>query len=260
LKSGVLVALARGRRKIGFGRGMEHMEHSWVFLNERLPPVDMEIHALERNLRMLEAVGIRTRKVTYGLPVADAHRRAAHRLLKAEGVAEGDGPLIAVNCVAQWPSKLWPVASFARLGDRLVDRFDARLVFTGAASDGPTVRSVLARMRRPAGDLTGKTTLKTLAALYERVRLLVSTDTGPMHLGAAVGTPVVALFGPTAPWRTGPYGERHRVLRPPLPCSPCFRRRCPSLDCMRGISVEAVFDAVGRVLAETGEAAHREAP
>jgi 3-deoxy-D-manno-octulosonic-acid transferase/heptosyltransferase-1 len=89
-----------------------------------------------------------------------------------------------------------------------------------------------------------------LAALYQRASLLVTTDTGPMHLAAAVETPVVALFGPTAPWRTGPYGRHHRVIRTAPPCSPCFKRHCDhhQCRCMRDIRVEMVFDAVAQML------------
>jgi ADP-heptose:LPS heptosyltransferase len=95
--------------------------------------------------------------------------------------------------------------------------------------------------------------LKQLAALFERASAVVSTDTGPMHLAVAMGTPVVALFGPTSPGRTGPHGDGHTVLRSPVPCSPCFSKRCIAREvepmaCMKGITPEAVVAAVERVL------------
>jgi len=251
LKSGVLVALVRGDRKIGFDRGMEHMEHSWVFLNERVPPADMEMHALDRNLSMLEPLGIRSKTIRYVLPVRVDHAEAADRLLAEHGLTGATGPLIAVNCAAKWPSKLWPEAHFARLADELVEKCRARLVFTGSEADGPLVRRVFSHMHHPAVDVTGRTSLLTLAALYQRVRVLVSTDTGPMHLGAAVGIPVVAVFGPTAPWRTGPYGPQHRVVRAGLPCSPCFLRRCPrAMECMASVTPEQVFPVVQEILGD----------
>ncbi|MDL1979858.1 MAG: glycosyltransferase family 9 protein, partial [Deltaproteobacteria bacterium] len=89
---------------------------------------------------------------------------------------------------------------------------------------------------------------KTLAALYEKTRFVISTDTGPMHMAAAVGTPVIALFGPTAPWRTGPFGSEHKILRSGLNCSPCFKRQCSTIDCMKQISVEQVLDAANSIL------------
>jgi 3-deoxy-D-manno-octulosonic-acid transferase/heptosyltransferase-1 len=92
--------------------------------------------------------------------------------------------------------------------------------------------------------VAGETTLRELAALYKEASLLLTTDSGPMHLAAAVGTPVVALFGPTSPERTGPYGAGHVVIRKGLACSPCFRKACDTLECMKTIGVEEVFQAV----------------
>jgi heptosyltransferase-1 len=97
-------------------------------------------------------------------------------------------------------------------------------------------------------NLAGRTTLQSLAALFKRADLVISTDTGPMHIAAAVGTPVVALFGPTSVTRTGPFGSGHQVLQAALPCVPCFRRRCATKDCMAEISVQQVLKAVRKVL------------
>ncbi|MFH0998625.1 MAG: lipopolysaccharide heptosyltransferase II [Pseudomonadota bacterium] len=248
LKSGVLVVLCRGSRKIGFDRGMEHQEHSYLFLNERVAPVDMNGHAILRSLMMLDAAGILSREIVYRLPIQAADRQAVTRLLTLEGLKDSR-PLICINPVAKWTTKLWPNERFAELADRLSARYRTSTVFTGAPEDTETVRDILSRMTSSAVDLTGKTSLKTLAALYETADMLISTDTGPMHLGAAVNTPVVALFGPTAPWRTGPMGDQHQVIRVDLPCSPCFKRQCPTCDCMNRIHVNQVLDGVDRVMA-----------
>jgi 3-deoxy-D-manno-octulosonic-acid transferase/heptosyltransferase-1 len=211
LKSGVLVGLARGQRKIGFDRGMQHQEHSYLFYNERVPPVDMEIHALTRGLMLLNAIGIQSDTVAYDLPVSDGDRQRVEALLKASGI-DGTRPLVAINPVALWETKLWVNERFAQLAERLVDDFRADVVFTGGPADRSTVAAIRQRMAVPSADLSGRTTLKMLAAFYQRSALLVTTDTGPMHLAAAVDTPVVALFGPTAPWRTGPFGGDHQVV------------------------------------------------
>ena len=83
--------------------------------------------------------------------------------------------------------------------------------------------------------------------LYEKAGFVVSTDTGPAHIAAAIGTPVVALFGPTAPWRTGPFGEGHRIIRANLACSPCFKRQCQTKACMEQISVEDVMEGIEKL-------------
>ena len=242
LKGAVWIALCRGKRKIGFDRGMEHMEHSYWFLNERIPPISMDVHALERNLVMLEPLGIRNvQDVVYRLPITADHRNQAKRLLQP---LFGTGPIVCINPVAKWETKLWTAQGFAAVADRLVAEVGAAVVFTGAKEDRNAIDAIRSRMSRNSLDVSGKTDLMTLAAIYEIADGVISTDTGPMHLAAAVETPVVALFGPTAPWRTGPYGNRHRVIRLGTPCSPCFRRSCEKPVCMQDIDAESVFQAV----------------
>ena len=249
LKSGLLVCLARGERKIGFDKGMQHQEHSYLFLNERVPPVDMEVHALSRGLMLLGAIGAGARGVVYDVPMTAVDHRESASLLEHNRI-DGSRPLVAINPVALWETKLWLNDRFAVLADRMIEEMGVDVVFTGGPDDRPLVDGILVRMKAPAANLAGKTRLKTLAALYTRAALLVTTDTGPMHLAAAVGTPVVALFGPTAPWRTGPFGEGHRVVRTAPSCSPCFKRRCDGhrCCCMRNISVEMVLDAVRQLV------------
>ena len=247
LKSGILIAIARGRRKIGFGKGLEHMEHSYIFLNERIPAVDMEIHALSRGMMLLNAVGIPTNEVEYKLPMSDHDRKKIDELMKQHGIND-EKSLIAINPVAKWETKLWPKKQFAELADMLIGQYDMKIVFTGGIKDYSIIQTITSSMKGRAINFAGKTTLTELAALYEKAALVVSTDTGPMHLAAAVGTPVVALFGPTAPWRTGPYGTGHRVIKVELECSPCFKRRCETTDCMYQISVDQVLKGVQKVL------------
>ena len=248
LKSSLWVFLARGRRKAGFDRGMAHAENSHLFLNERVPPVSMEIHALDRGLKLLEYLGIPATRINYDIPVSREDDEMAEALLK-ETLVPRNQPLIALNPVAKWPTKLWPPERFGEVAERL-SHHGCRVAFTGSGEDREFIDEICRRMTAPILRLDGRTRLKTLAALYHRAKAVITTDTGPMHLAAAVGTPVVALFGPTAPWRTGPYGEGHVVVRAGLSCSPCFRRRCQTTEfekmaCMRRISVEKI---VGEVL------------
>ncbi len=246
LKSGVLIAFARGRRKIGFGKGLEHMEHSYIFLNERIPAVDMEIHALSRGMMFMEALGIPSDTVEYKLPVSSHDYEKVEDLMTTYGLL-GAKTLIAINPVAKWETKLWANKKFSQLADMLIHRYDAKIVFTGGPDDRPTIQDIMAAMKGHAVNLAGHTTLKMLAALYEKMVFVVSTDTGPMHMAAAVGTPVVALFGPTAPWRTGPFGTGHQIVRAEPECTPCFKRECKTIDCMEQISVQQVVDAIHKL-------------
>jgi 3-deoxy-D-manno-octulosonic-acid transferase/heptosyltransferase-1 len=253
LKSGLLVWLANGDRKIGFDKGMQHQEHSYRLLNERIPPVDMEVHALTRGMLLLNAIGVEAKRIVYDIPVTGQERDRVTSLLSNHGI-NGARPLVAINPVALWETKLWVNDRFATLADRLVHDCGVDIVFTGGPGDRSVIQAIRRMMSAPAADFSGRTTLPMLAALYQRSVLLVTTDTGPMHLAAAVDTPVVALFGPTAPWRTGPYGDGHRVVRTAPSCSPCFKRQCDvhQCRCMRDITVQQVLASARSILCRQG--------
>ena len=247
LKSGILVGLAKGKRKIGFDRGMERMEHSQIFLNERVPPVNMDNHALLRNMMLLDAIGIPSRGVEYNLSISDPEYGQVDDLLTQHGVM-GSKPLVPINPGAKWPTKLWDSRKFAILADRLIEWLNVEVIFTGSAEDRAIIKNIEDGMKHTATNLGGETTLRMLAGLYAKSSLVISTDTGPMHIAAAVDTPVVAILGPTAPWRTGPFGDGHQIIRADLACSPCFKRKCDTVDCMDEISVEDVWDGVQRIV------------
>ncbi|MFZ5773922.1 MAG: lipopolysaccharide heptosyltransferase I [Thermodesulfobacteriota bacterium] len=247
LKSGIFVFLARARRKAGFGRGMEHAEGSWLFLNERIPAVDMNQHALTRELLLLGGLGIPCERIEFGLPVTDQHRAEVADLLGEAGISPKK-TLVAINPMTTWPTKHWLGGRFAEVADHLL-AMGLAVVFTGGPGDVAAIEAIQAAMTAKAPSLAGRTSLKTLAALYERARLLITTDTGPMHVAAAMDTPVVALFGPTAPWRTGPFGPNHRVLRVELACGPCLKRICPrDHECMTRLTVGQVVEAARSLL------------
>ncbi len=240
LKGALLIALTRADRKIGFGPGLEHQESSYRVLNEKVPAPSMEVHALDRGLMLLKAIGVPCPRVEYGLPIDPTAEQRVARLLDARR-PHGDGPPMAINPVALWETKLWTADRFARLADELIAGYGADIYFTGGPGDAATIRQITRRMKHGAADLAGKTSLIELAALYRRMACVISTDTGPMHIAAAVETPVVALFGPTAQWRTGPYGHRHQVVATSMACRPCFRRQCEDRRCMTAISVDDVL-------------------
>lgn len=248
LKSGIFVFLARAQRKIGFGKGMEHAECSYIFLNERIPPVDMDQHAVVRELQLLRAIGIEAKEIAFDFPVDEHNRKEADSLLIGHGI-DLKKDMVAINPMTTWPTKHWYGNRFRQVAERLIAG-GTQVVFTGGPQDAFAIDEIKADVVAGNVNLAGKTSLKTLAALYERAKLLLTTDTGPMHVASAVGTPVVALFGPTAPWRTGPYGDRHHVLRTGIPCSPCLKRQCEfgTTACMDGISVEAVLETINKVL------------
>jgi lipopolysaccharide heptosyltransferase I len=239
IKSAIFVSLSRGVRRIGFAGGKEPT--FWA-LNEKMPPYDPERHALERYLDFLEPLGLmRPALVEYGIaPTAQESRRGR----ELAGDLAPDRPLVLLHPVAKWDSKLWPTVHWARLAAMLAAE-GAMVALTGSRADQGATHEIAAMsgLKDAVADLAGRTDLRTLAALQAQAALVVSTDTGAMHLAAAMGAPVLALFGPTSPRRTGPYGAGHRVLTRGLECQPCFKRNCGEPRCMIEITPQEVARA-----------------
>jgi len=166
-------------------------------------------------------------------------------------------PIVGVHPSGGRESKQWHLERFADVARRLARERGATIVITGSAADRPLADDVLRQLTDvPTIDAVGRLELPALAALIGRLDLLVTGDTGPMHLAAAMGTPLVALFGPSDPRRYGPVSTPAEILRVDLPCSPCGRVRLPPErcrghvpDCMDGITVDRVVAAATRLLA-----------
>lgn len=179
-----------------------------------------------------------------------AHQNASRLLMSAPS------PLIGVHVSGGRAIKQWPPERFAEVARRLVDRSDATIVLSGSAADRALVDTVKGALpSHRVVDVAGGVDLLTLAGLIERYDLLITGDTGPMHLAVAVGTPVVAVFGPSDPVRYAPRGPFDRVVRIDLPCSPCNRIRRPPArcvghtpDCLASINIPDVFSAAVSVL------------
>jgi heptosyltransferase-1 len=245
-KSGILTFIARGRRKIALNGGREA---SSIFVNERVAIPDPNIHALERYLYIARYLGVTEFDWNGQIPTDAADKKYANHLLQEIG---NDRTLIAVNPMAKWETKLWGLDRFACLADRIKEELGAVVIFTGSESDTKAIKTILSRMNTKALNLAGKSSLKELACLYQKCAVVISTDTGPMHVAAAMTSPaVIGLFGPTSPFKTGPYGLKHRVIRAGFECSPCFKKKCDDMSCMKKITVDMVFKAVKEVLTST---------
>ena len=252
-KSGLFVFLSRGLHKIGFKLypGIAD-EGNYLFTNERYKPLSIERHALERYLDLISQMGVPVKKPALQYSVPPDSLKKAERLLTDHGFLSH--PRVIIHPMAKWPTKQWPVKNFARLADALILK-GALVILTGSPEDGNAVQEIQGLTHNPQKvlNLSGRTSLKELAGLFSLADLVLTPDTGPMHLAAAVKAPLIALFGPTAPWRTGPYGNGHLVLRKELACSPCFKKKCPTMECMNSLTVEEVLEASEEKLKERRE-------
>ena len=264
IRSHALLALAGAPRRVGFGQagggplltdpvphdGGRHIADNGLALVERafdLPPGALPLAS--------SAEGAPGWRLALPETARAAARAAATQLAGSPAIL--DTPWLAVHAAGGRAIKQWPTPRFAEAAAALARDTGATVLLTGGPGDEAAVDDVERRLgvdRIPTLRLRGGSDLVVLAALLERSRLLLTGDTGPMHLAAAVGTPVLAVFGPSMPWRYAPLVAAHRIVRVDLPCSPCNRIRLPPArcqghtpDCLEQVTAAAVVDA-GRAL------------
>ncbi len=238
-KSGLITALSGAALKVGFDGAREF---SHLFLNYKAPPYNPDKHAILRYLDLAQAVGARCNEVKFPIYVGKQHIEEAKRLIAECGINNKRFAVLIPGTI--WPTKRWITSSFAELALLMKKEANLDSIIIGGHQDKDIGVEIQDLSMGAARDLTGRTGLKALSALFQLAKLGISTDTGPMHLAAACGLRLVALFGPTAPWRTGPYGDKHIVIRKEMKCSPCFKRNCSHHSCMKSIDVSEVFKAV----------------
>jgi lipopolysaccharide heptosyltransferase II len=274
IRSNLLLALSGARRRVGFftGGGGAVLTHATPYEPtahtrdnaRRLVQVALTGYPADANTPQclephpspgLENAPGEPSDVTTRLGIPEAARDAARRILGAAW----DSTCIGIHASGGRPIKQWHLDRFAEVATSLARSHDATIVLTGIEDDRTMVRAV--RDAIPGDvrvvDVSGQPSLLELAAIIERLALLVTGDTGPMHLAAAVGTPVVAVFGPSDPARYAPSTANARVVRIDLPCSPCNRIRLPPArcvghvpDCLDGITVEHVLAAAHGLLGD----------
>jgi heptosyltransferase-3 len=218
-----------------------------------------EVHNTEFNLDALRAIGVPVVSNEIEFPLDAASGRFADEFFQSygrppfdQGGMKGGSEFIgALNPGGGWYTKRWRIPQYAELGDALVKEFEAKILLVWGPGEEKDVRELQSKMSQPS-ILLPQTSLKQLGAIVKRCNLFVTNDSGPMHIAAAVGTPVVAIFGPTNPMLQGPVGSGHEIVRNErLDCLCCNYTDCPiGNPCMLELSVEEVMDGVRRAIAK----------
>ncbi|MEX1024682.1 MAG: glycosyltransferase family 9 protein [Planctomycetota bacterium] len=203
-KSAALARYSGAERVVGFDRARTK-EGAWLLTTERVAPGPADEHMVDRYLAVARHLGAPQAPPRWSLPTDDAAERAIEMQL-------GDTRPIVVNLGASKPKNRWSASGFAEVVRELAA--DGPVAVTGGPDDRALFPELFAELPPGVLDLVGRTNLLELAALARRARTVVTCDTGPMHIAVATGAPVVALFGPADPGRTGPYGAGHRIVRP----------------------------------------------
>lgn len=241
IKSAVIARRAAAR-VVGRGLGQtREFPAAWLYTDKVIPGSE---HVITQNLELLSPLGITTRTesgawlVSYDLPVPSTP----------------DWPLVHANPVllnvgGGWWTKLWPRERFAALAHRIHDELAIPVGVVWGPGEEEDAQFVA---ENSPAELAPKTTFGELGACFAKARLLVASETGPLHLAAALGCPTVGLIGPTSSARNGAFGAGHVAVEPDLHCRPCYGRTCADFRCMPMISVADVFSAVRRALAMKG--------
>lgn len=241
LRSAILGRAAGASVRIGFAAAREGAP--W-FYTDRVPIPEGVVHAVDRYRMIAKGLGCDVETVNFDIPSSVEIGRNIRRLLSEGGFSEAT-PFVLIHPTARWESKKWEPIRFSELADWLAREKKLPIVFVGSKGEKEEVDRILGRMKQPAINFAGKTSLLELAELIRRAAFFICNDSGPMHLASAVGTPVVALFGPTDPRKIGPYGTGHTIIRKESSCAGCRRDRCArGNECMKAISVDEVIRAI----------------
>ncbi|MBI1874328.1 MAG: glycosyltransferase family 9 protein [Acidobacteria bacterium] len=242
LKSAVLTRAAGARRVIGFSSAHLREPAAAAFYTERCDPTGAT-HVIEKNLAVLRQLGLSVPGRPFRFPLRDTSSdvvTVVRRLLK---ISPGD-PFALVNCGGGWPNKRWPPEHFGTVAATLYERHGWRSVALWGPSEEALARAVVADARG-AAVLSPPTTVADLVALAREARLIVSGDTGPLHIATAVRTPSVGIFGPTSPARNGSWSAEDRSLSRFETCICHHERRCRrDRACVLDISIDEVIEAV----------------
>ena len=205
-------------------------------------------HEVQRQLDLVESAGCKALDTRMRVVISDAACHTAQRRLRAAGVVQ-DSRWLLVHPGASAASRRYPPERFAAVCRNLVEELDARIVFTGSEAEASLVEEIRAAMNVPSTSLAGLLNLEELAAAIAQAPLLLSNNTGPVHLAAATNTPVVVLYALTNPQHT-PWQVESRVLFHDVPCRNCYKSVCPQVhhDCLRKVAPEDVFEAVRQLL------------
>ena len=249
-RSGAVAWLANGKLTIGLD---DPREGARAFYDIRVPRPSYHTHAVDWYLRVLEPLGIPVHWDFQWLPERPDVVSALQEKWKP-----GSTRWVIVQSGARWVNKRWPVEYFAELV-RLVGKAhpEMRFAVLGSRADSDLGRAITRAHPQRCLDLTGQVSLPEMVEWIRLGEMIVTNDTGPMHVAAALGKPMVALFGPSDWRRTGPHGHLHQVLHAGLPCAPCLKAEChfeKPLECLRAISPMAVFARVQQRLGEVSSA------
>jgi len=245
-KSGLVSRWSGAPLRLGFHR-KNSKEGNWLFNTHTIAPVPDFSLKLGQYLKFADALGLPDDGVHFELRL----RKEEEQQVEAR-LAETARPFAAFFLGSRWSSRFWFPQATAKVARTLIQEYGMGVVLLGGQSEAAFAQEVSKAVGGGVTNLSGQTTLRDLIGIFTRARLALGPDSGPMHLAAATGTPVISLWGATSPMRSAPWGSEALVLQGPAACSPCYVRHCQiGRACMQRIRPEQVLEVARRVLSQT---------
>ncbi len=247
-RSALLSRWSSAKRRIGFAEAREGASR-WY--HEKIVVPNLPLHAIDRYRLLLSYLGISLQKnPETDFEISEIEIAGLQAKLKQAGLSEHEKPIVLCPG-AQWESKCWPTDAWAQVSDKLYAKTQTPCIFVGSSKDVWLVKNIKKNAQSPLVDFTGQTTLRDLAALFACAKLVISNDSGPMHLARAQSAPLIALFGPTDPRRTGPWRLLESVIQADQQAerNPRLYRQIRDDRIMRKITPERVFEKARTLLA-----------
>lgn len=248
LKGSLFVLLSGCCRRMGFRRGSSRIENvSTFFTNWKV--AEEGSHIIERNLSFAKVLGVEGRNISFRISVLESAKRDIDDFLKGKNIQ--DRQIVIMHPGVTWVTKRWALKNYSLLAEKITKRFSNSAIVVTA---GPGESALADKIQKSCSAHTvvaKNMNLSGFTALLDRCDVFISSDTGPLHLAAALGKKVIGLYGPTDPVRNGPYGSANFVIRKEMSCSGCWQRKCSDVRCMDGITVSDVMGKVEACLKKT---------
>ncbi|QPJ62710.1 MAG: lipopolysaccharide heptosyltransferase I [Candidatus Nitronauta litoralis] len=248
IKSSLITGFSGVAKRLGFQKNDCREPLSAWATNIKAPGTGHIPHIIDKNMALLEPLGVFREEPRFRVTTCKEASLYIEQQLAPTLKGETTKP-VALHAGVGYPTKAWPLERFAALADHIHREFDAPILLTWGPQDRDRAEGIGKLMKEPFALAPETASLQHALALYQKLRLFICGDTGPLHLCVALNIPTVSIYGPTDPARNGPYGPIHEVLVKPQECSFCFKRTCPTeMECMKAVEVEDMLTAVRRRL------------
>jgi heptosyltransferase I len=241
-KSGLIAYLTGSKKKVGFNPSDCREWLNPFFMDVKAPKVQDKTHVVDKNLNLLKFIGINTYPVNFPLTIHNEDEIPIDNFFKEHNITSNDF-IVAIDPSAGWKTKCIDLSLLAKVCDYLELSWSCKVILIWGPGEYDKANKIREEsFSKP--EILCKTTLKSLAAFLKKCNLMISPDTGPLHLAAALGVRCIGIFGPTCPYKNGPYGEDNLVVSKFVDCAPCYKRKCDDIKCINSIKFDDITEKI----------------